>query len=87
MSSIIVLREKDTLVQESGIFRFAQTLIARPKGRASRDDFSLKRRGACCSVGARIGQELLDESGPHQTTPESKLEQVTRHDIGTSSKP
>jgi hypothetical protein len=34
----------------------------------------------------RINQELPDESGPHQTTPESKLEQVTCQNTGTSKK-
>ncbi|GAI69594.1 unnamed protein product [marine sediment metagenome] len=34
----------------------------------------------------RINQELLDESGPHQTTPESNTGQVTTWDTGTSSK-
>ncbi len=59
MSSINLLREKDALLQESGFFRFAQTLIARPKGRASRDDFSLKRRGACGSGEAVRRRPLL----------------------------
>ncbi|GAI69588.1 unnamed protein product, partial [marine sediment metagenome] len=34
----------------------------------------------------RIDQELLDESGPHQTTLKFKLEQVTCQDIGTQRK-
>jgi hypothetical protein len=59
MSSINILREKDTLLLESGIFRFAQTLIARPKGRAQRAHFSLKRRGACGSGGAVRRRPLL----------------------------
>jgi len=54
-----LLREKDTLLLEKRIFRFAQTLIARPDGRASRDDFSLKRRGACGSGGAVRRRPLL----------------------------
>ncbi|MBA7592419.1 hypothetical protein ES708_34601 [subsurface metagenome] len=34
----------------------------------------------------RIARELLNESGRYQTTPESKLEQVTCQDIGTQRK-
>ncbi len=59
MTPISTLREKDTLLQQSGIFRSAQTLIARPTGRASRAHFSLKRRGACGSGGAVRRRPLL----------------------------
>ena len=67
MSTISILREKDTLLQESGIFRFAQTLIARPIGRASRAHFSLKRRGAYGSGEAvRRRPLLLDPSAKNR---------------------